>query len=129
MWLFTEAILENRPIKVFNHGDMQRDFTFIDDIVAGVLAAYDRPPSGRTPHRVYNIGNSRSEQLLDMISLLEDCLGRKAERELLPMQEGDIKATFADLTAIERDLGFRPTTPISAGVPRFVDWYRAYHEV
>lgn len=127
MWLFTEAILANRPIKVFNHGDMQRDFTFIDDIVAGVLAAYDHPPSGAAPHRVYNIGNNQPEELLHMIEVLEQCLGKKAERELLPMQTGDVKATYADLTAIERDLGYRPTTPIDVGVPRFVDWYRSYH--
>lgn len=127
MWLFTEAILAERPIKVFNHGDMQRDFTFIDDIVSGILAAYDRAPSGDTPHRVYNIGNNQPEELLHMIELLEQCLGKTAERELLPMQTGDVKATYADLTAIGRDLGYRPTTPIDVGVPRFVEWYLDYH--
>lgn len=127
MWLFTEAILAERPIKVFNHGDMQRDFTFIDDIVSGILAAYDRAPSGDTPHRVYNIGNNQPEELLHMIEVLEQCLGKTAERELLPMQTGDVKATYADLTAIGRDLGYRPTTPIDVGVPRFVEWYLDYH--
>jgi UDP-glucuronate 4-epimerase len=129
LWLFTEAILAGKPIRVFNHGDMQRDFTYIDDIVAGVLAAYDAAPDGKAPHRIYNIGNNRPEELMDLIALLEQSLGIEAEKEMLPMQSGDVKATYADLTAIERDLGFRPTTPITVGVPRFVEWYRDYHGV
>ncbi|HZF42368.1 MAG TPA: GDP-mannose 4,6-dehydratase [Sphingomonadaceae bacterium] len=136
MWLFTKAIFEGRPIQVFNNGDMRRDFTFIDDIVSGVVACLDNPPADNgapkaggssSPHAVYNIGNSRSEELLDMIAILEDACGRKAERRLMPMQAGDVPDTFADISAIERHLGYRPTTTIAQGVPRFVDWYRGYH--
>jgi UDP-glucuronate 4-epimerase len=127
MWLFTSAILEGRPIDVFNGGDMRRDFTYIDDIVTGVIACLDHPPADERPHRVYNIGNSRSESLERMITLVEDACGKPAIRRDRPMQPGDVKDTFADLSAIERDLGFRPTTPIDAGVPRFVEWYRNYH--
>ncbi len=128
---FAKAIAEGRPIDVYNYGDHSRDFTYIDDIVGGVLAALDKPPAddGEAPHRIYNIGNNRSEPLLRLIELLEQALGMQAEKQLEPMQPGDVKATYADLTAIERDLGFRPTTPIDEGVPRFVDWYRAYHQV
>tara|TARA_R110002167_G_scaffold249468_5_gene455661 strand:+ start:946 stop:1920 length:975 start_codon:yes stop_codon:yes gene_type:complete len=131
LWLFTEAILAGRPIRVFNHGDMKRDFTYVDDIVSGVLRAYDTPPKAEEglPHRVYNIGNHRSEPLLKLISVLEDALGRKAERQFEPMQIGDVKETYADLTAIERDLGYAPTTTIETGVPRFVEWYRDYHKL
>lgn len=134
MWLFTEAILKGRPISVFNHGNMKRDFTYIDDIVAGVVASLDNPPmvgedsGARTaPHRVYNIGNNRSEQLLRMIEILEDTLGKKAEKILEPMQPGDVPETFADIKAIQRDLGFSPTTPIEIGIPKFVDWFKSYH--
>lgn len=129
LWLFTEAILAGRPIRVFNHGDMKRDFTFIDDIVDGVLRAYDNPPAEQPgpPHRVYNIGNNRSEPLLKLIEVLENALGKTAERQFEPMQIGDVKETYADLTAIRRDLGYEPTTPIEVGVPRFVEWYRGYH--
>lgn len=140
LWLFTEAILVGRPIKVFNRGDMQRDFTYVDDIVTGILVARDHPPSksddktnntdnNGAPHRVYNIGNNHPEQLLRMIELLEAAIGKKAERILEPMQQGDVKATYADLTAINRDLGFQPTTTIDVGIPRFVDWYRDYHNI
>jgi UDP-glucuronate 4-epimerase len=129
MWLFTSAILEGRPIDVFNGGDMRRDFTYIDDIVAGVIACLDNPPKGTRPHAVYNIGNSRSEALEHMIALVEQACGKQAIRRNKPMQPGDIKETFADLSAIERDLGFRPTTPIDIGVPRFVEWYRDYHSL
>ena len=136
MWLFTKAILEGRPIQVFGEGDMRRDFTYIDDIVSGVVACLDNPPpdDGATkaggsvsPHRLYNIGNSRSENLSEMIALIEQACGHKAQKELLPMQPGDVRDTFADISAIERDLGFAPTTTIAEGVPRFVDWYRGYH--
>jgi UDP-glucuronate 4-epimerase len=115
---------------------MRRDFTFIDDIVSGVVAALDNPPpddgeekagGSRGPHRIYNIGNHRSEELTRMISLIEEACGRKAEKLLLPMQPGDVRDTFADISAIQRDLGFEPTTPIDAGIPRFVAWYRDYH--
>jgi len=132
MWLFTEAILAGKPIKVFNHGNMRRDFTYIDDIVTGVIATADkRPPD--TPetggHRVYNIGNNRPEDLMHMISVLEDALGREAEKTMLPMQPGDVEATYADIEAIRRDYGFEPTTPIEEGIPRFVSWYRDYHRL
>ena len=138
MWLFTKAIFEGRPIQVFNNGDMRRDFTYIDDIVSGVVACLDNPPAddgapkaggSPSPHAVYNIGNSRSEELLHMIEFLEQACGRRAERQLMPMQAGDVPDTFADISAIERDLGYRPTTTIADGVPRFVDWYRGYHGI
>lgn len=135
LWNFTEKVLAGKPIPVFNNGQMHRDFTYIDDIVAGVVACLDRPPAddgaakpgGSTkPHAVYNIGNNRSEKLLRMIEVLEDACGRKAELEMLPMQPGDVTATYADITAIARDTGYAPTTPIEVGVPRFVQWYRNY---
>ena len=138
MWIFTKAILEGRPIPVFNNGDMQRDFTYIDDIVTGVVACLDNPPpddgavkagGSISPHRVYNIGNHRSEQLGHMIDLIEDACGVKAVRDYQPMQPGDVQATYADITAIQRDLGFEPTTAIDVGVPNFVSWYRDYHRV
>jgi UDP-glucuronate 4-epimerase len=136
LWKFTANILAGEPIPVFNHGDMQRDFTYIDDIVSGVVACLDHPPAddgtekpGRShaPHRLYNIGNSRSEPLMKVIGLLEEACGRKAELEMLPMQPGDVHRTFADIGAIVRDLGYAPTTSIEDGVPAFVRWYRAYH--
>jgi UDP-glucuronate 4-epimerase len=123
-FLFTKAILEGRPIPVFNNGDMRRDFTYIDDIVRGVLAALDRPADG---HRVYNLGNNRAEPLLRFIEVIEKAAGQKAIVELKPMQMGDVKETFADIDDATRDLGFRPTTPIDIGIPRFVEWYRAYY--
>jgi UDP-glucuronate 4-epimerase len=136
MWLFTKAILAGEPIHVFGEGDMRRDFTYIDDIVTGVVAALDNPPpddgeakagGSRGPHRVYNIGNHRSEELSRMIELIEQACGRKAEKRLMPMQPGDVRDTYADISAIQNDLGFQPTTSIDEGVPRFVDWYRGYH--
>lgn len=128
MWLFTEAILAGRPIRVFNHGDMSRDFTYVDDIASGVLAVSDSPsPVGNgPPHRVYNIGHNHPEPLLKMIAVLEDALGRRAIRRMEPMQPGDVPATYADISAIARDHGYRPTTPIEVGIPRFVEWYKAY---
>ena len=129
LWLFTDAILHGKPIRVFNHGDMSRDFTFIDDIVSGVVAVTDSPPAddgSNPPHRVYNIGNNKPEQLLRMIDVLEDAIGIKAVRSLEPMQPGDVPATYADITAISRDHGFAPTTPIEVGIPRFVDWFKGY---
>ena len=129
MWRFADAIFAGRPIHVFNHGDMHRDFTYIDDIVAGVIAALDTPASnpGGPPHKLYNIGNHRSEALLDMIAMLEQAIGKKAEKQMEPMQPGDVKETFADISAIQRDLGFQPRTRIEEGVPKFIAWYRDYH--
>lgn len=133
MWLFTKAILAGEPIWVFNNGEMQRDFTYIDDIVTGVVASLDNPPAdggdGVPPYRVYNIGNHKSEPLMRMIELIEDALGRKAEKIMEPMQPGDVAATYADIEAIRRDLGFEPSTPIDVGIPAFIDWYRSYHGV
>lgn len=138
MWIFTRAMFAGEPIPVFNEGRMERDFTYIDDIVAGVLAVHDSPPpddgaekpgGSVAPHRLYNIGNNRSEPLGRVIDLLETATGRPAIRKLLPMQAGDVPRTYADISAIGRDLGFVPTTTIDAGVPRFVDWYRRYHGV
>jgi UDP-glucuronate 4-epimerase len=127
-WLFTAALLEGRPIRVFNQGAMARDFTYIDDAVPAVLAAGQ---VGALPgeHRLYNIGNHRPEQLLDFIAVLERAIGRRALKEMLPMQAGDVAATYADIAPAQRDLGFEPRTPISVGLPRFVEWYRRYHGV
>ncbi|MCR6628860.1 MAG: NAD-dependent epimerase/dehydratase family protein [Magnetospirillum sp.] len=131
-YLFAKAILEGRPITVFNHGDMRRDFTFVDDIVAGVVGVLDNPmadDSGAPPARVYNIGNHRSEKLMDFIGLVEQSLGIKAQYQFEPMQPGDVKETYADISAIQRDVGFAPTTPISVGVPKFIEWFKQYHRV
>jgi UDP-glucuronate 4-epimerase len=131
-WLFAEAILAGKPIRLFNHGEMRRDFTFIDDIVAGVIAALDRPPPDKgdePPARIYNLGNHRSEELRHFVALLEKALGRKAIVELLPMQPGDVPASYADITESQRDLGFEPKTSIDAGIPRFVEWYRKYYRL
>jgi UDP-glucuronate 4-epimerase len=137
-WLFTKAILAGELINLFNHGDMRRDFTYIDDIVAGVIAALYHPPTddgaakagGSTkPHAVYNIGNNRAEQLTDFIAEIEKACGRQAERRMLPMQAGDVPVTYANIDAIARDLGYAPTTPIAVGIPRFVEWYREYHRL
>ena len=138
LWKFTKRILAGETIPVFNNGDMYRDFTFIDDIVSGVVACIDAPPADDgtvkaggsvKPHALYNIGNHRSEKLMDVIAVLESAIGRKAEMEMLPMQPGDVHKTYADIEAIRRDLGYEPTTGVEAGVPAFVDWYRAYHRV
>ena len=129
---FTEAVLRGEPIRVFNHGDMKRDFTYIDDAVAGVLAAVDHPPEARggaAPHVVYNIGNNKPEDLMHFIAVIEAAAGRKADIRMAPMQPGDVKETYADITAIRRDLGFVPSTPIEVGIPRFVEWFRAYHQI
>ena len=135
MWKFTERMLTGRPIEVYNHGEMHRDFTYIDDIVGGVLACLDRPPADDgqqkaggsvKPHALYNIGNHRSEHLMRLIEVLEEACGVKAELNFLPMQAGDVTATYADIEALTRDTGYAPSTPIEVGVPRFVDWYREY---
>lgn len=138
MWIFTKAIFEGTPIKVFNNGAMRRDFTYIDDIVSGVVACLDTPPlddglrkagGSKAPHRLYNIGNNNSEELTHMIALLEAACGREAVKEMHPLQAGDVPETAADISAIAGDLGFAPTTDIAVGVPRFVDWYRHYHKI
>ena len=138
LWNFTNRILTGQPIPVFNHGDMYRDFTYIDDIIAGVVACLDNPPpddglekagGSVKPHRLYNIGNSRSEHLMKVVGLLEEACGQKAEIEFLPMQPGDVHKTYADISAIQADLGYSPTTAIEDGVPEFVRWYRDYHGV
>ncbi len=130
-YLFTRAILAGEPIKVFNEGRMARDFTYIDDIVAGTIAAHDRPPASAcgVPHRLYNLGNHRPERLLDFIAVLEHELGRTARKELLPLQPGDVPESFADIAVSRRDLGFEPKTTIEIGLARFVEWYKRYHNV
>ena len=136
MWIFTKALYAGEPLPLFNRGEMRRDFTYIDDIVRGVIACLDQPPAddgeekaggSTSPHALYNIGNSRSEDLMRVVELLEQETGRTAIGDPLPMQIGDVKETFADISAIERDHGFEPTTTIDEGVPKFVAWYREYH--
>lgn len=138
MWIFTSKILAGQPIPVFNHGRMQRDFTYIDDIVTGILGCLDHPPAddgalkaggSRAPHRLYNIGNNRPEELMHLIAVLEDAIGIKAQIDFQPIQPGDVHATFADISAIARDIGFAPSVGIESGAPRFVQWYRDYHGV
>lgn len=128
-FLFTRAILAGEPIRVFNNGEMWRDFTYVDDIVAGVLAAVARKPSTTPPHAIYNLGNHRSEKLTDFIAVLEKALGRPAQVRFEPMQPGDVARTYADIEASRRDLGFDPKTPIGEGIPRFVAWYRDHYRV
>ncbi|MDE0703901.1 MAG: NAD-dependent epimerase/dehydratase family protein [Rhodospirillaceae bacterium] len=136
-FIFARAILSGAPIPVFNHGDMLRDFTFIDDIVAGTLAALDRTPgmetgsadNGAPPHRLYNLGNNRPEHLMDFIGEIEKACGRKAILDLQPMQPGDVKETCANIDASVRDLAFSPKTTIAEGIPRFVAWFRDYHGI
>ena len=136
MWLFTQSILAGEPIRVFNGGDMQRDFTYIDDVVAGVVACTLKPPlddgapkagGSRAPHAIYNIGNHRAEELGRLIALIEQACGRDAIKIMEPMQPGDVHATYADISAIQRDMDFVPSTSLDVGVPLFVDWYRSYH--
>ena len=129
-YIFTKAIFEGRPIAVYNHGDMRRDFTYIDDIVDGVLRVLARPPAddgSNAPHRLYNIGNNTPEALLRFIGLIEQALGKTAEKILLPIQPGDVPETYADIDDMRRDTGFVPRTAIDEGIPRFVEWYREYH--
>jgi UDP-glucuronate 4-epimerase len=143
MWIFTKAILAGEPIKLFNNGNMRRDFTYVDDVVESVVRLVDRraagnpdfstaspdPGSSSAPWRVYNIGNNKPVELLEVVRLLEEALGKKAKRELLPMQPGDVPATYADVDDLIRDVGFRPATRIAEGIRRFIEWYRAYHRV
>ncbi|MGE3850540.1 MAG: NAD-dependent epimerase/dehydratase family protein [Planctomycetota bacterium] len=127
MWIFTEKILAGEPIPVFNHGKMRRDFTYIDDIVQGVLASIDRP--GLAPYEVFNLGNHRCEELMDVVGLLATALGREPEVRMMEMQPGDVPATWADIEREREVLGFSPETPVSDGVPRFVEWYRAHPDL
>jgi UDP-glucuronate 4-epimerase len=143
LFLFTKAILEDRPIDVYNHGHMQRDFTYIDDIVEGVIRVADRVPSGnpewssdkpdpgtsRAPYKIYNIGNHQPVELAHFIKVIEDSLGKTAKKNMLPMQPGDVPATYADVDDLMRDVGFRPSTTIEDGIARFVAWYREYYRV
>lgn len=143
LFLFTRAILEGRPIEVFNHGKMRRDFTYVDDIVQGVVRISDRPAAAApgwsgdapdpatssAPYRLYNIGNNEPTELMAMIEALERSLGRRAEKVMVPMQMGDVPATYADVDDLVRDAGFHPGTPIEVGVQRFVDWYREFYGV
>ncbi len=138
MWIFTRKILAGEPIDIYNHGQMKRDFTYIDDIVAGVIASLDNPPADDglakaggsvSPHRLYNIGNHRSEELMHLVTLIEDACGKSAIKNFMPLQAGDVPETFADIDAIQQDLGYQPATRIDVGVPRFVDWYKDYHKI
>jgi UDP-glucuronate 4-epimerase len=143
MWIFAKAIAAGEPIKLFNHGKMQRDFTYVDDVVESIERLVDRPPAGNpdysgdapdpgsssAPWRVYNIGNNNPVELLDVVALLEKSIGKKAIRELAPMQPGDVPATYANVDDLMRDVDFRPSTPIADGIARFIDWYRAYHRL
>lgn len=143
LFLFTKAILSGKPIDVFNNGKMSRDFTYIDDIAEAVVRVSDRIPSGnpdwqgaspdpgtsKAPYKIYNIGNHQPTELMHLIETLEKCLGKTAEKHFLPMQPGDVPATYADVEDLMRDVGFKPATPIETGVRRFVDWYRDYYHV
>ena len=143
LFLFTRNILARKPIDVFNHGNHRRDFTYVDDIVEGVVRVLDQPASpdpewngdrpdpatSSAPHRIYNIGNNNIVELGRYIEVLEECLGRKAEKNLLPLQPGDVPDTYADVDALVNDFGYRPNTSIEVGVRRFVDWYKAYYQV
>ena len=140
MWIFAKAIMAGEPIKLFNNGNMRRDFTYVDDVVESVVRLVDRlpvgnqkfstalpdPGSSNAPWRVYNIGNNKPVELLEVVRLLEEAIGKKARRELLPMQPGDVPATYADVDDLMREVGFRPDTPIAQGITQFVAWYRGW---
>jgi len=128
-YLFADAILAGRPIKVYNHGRMARDFTYIEDIVAGIIAARDCPPAGASLHRIYNLGNNRPEPLLHFIEVLEQALGCRAQKEMMPLQAGDVPESYADIASAQKDLGFEPKTSIEVGIPRFIAWYKDYHHL
>jgi UDP-glucuronate 4-epimerase len=125
--LFARAIMEGRPLPVFNHGAMQRDFTYVDDVVEGTLRVLDRPPSGQPPYRIFNIGNHQPVPLLDYIAAMERVLGRKAQLDMKPMQPGDVVATYADTRALAEAVGFAPSTPLEEGLRRFAEWFKRYH--
>ena len=127
-WLFTEAILRGEPIKVFNHGRLQRDFTYIDDIVEGILRVLARPPQGELPHALYNIGNHQPVELMQFIATIEQALGQEAKKIYLPMQDGDVPVTYADTQKLRDAVGFSPDTALADGMRCFVEWYREYHQ-
>jgi UDP-glucuronate 4-epimerase len=143
LFLFTQAILENKPIKVFNHGKMQRDFTYIDDIIEGVVRVMGRlpevnpkwsgdapdPGTSSAPYKVYNIGNNNPVELTKFIEVIEDVLGKKAKKELMDIQPGDVTATYADVDDLMKDVGFKPATPIEDGVARFVEWFQGFYGI
>ncbi len=143
MWIFAKAIIAGESIKLFNDGNMRRDFTYIDDVVESVVRLVDRPPTGNlnfsgarpdpgsssSSWRVYNIGNNKPVELLEVVRLLEEAIGKKAKRELLPMQPGDVPATYADVDDLMREVDFKPSTAIADGILLFVDWYRSYHRL
>jgi UDP-glucuronate 4-epimerase len=143
MWLFAKAIIAGEPIKLFNCGDMRRDFTYVDDIVESIGRLIERAPasdptwsgeapdpgSSSAPWRVYNIGNNNPVELLEVVRLIEESIGVKAKRELLPMQPGDVPATYADIDDLMREVDFRPATPVGEGIKRFIAWFRDYHRL
>ncbi len=126
-WIFTQALFERQPLTVYNHGDLRRDFTWIDDIIAGILAALGKPPATSPPHTIYNLGNHRSESIMHLIHVLEEATGISADIRLAPLQPGDVRETCADIRDSRRDLGYEPSTSIDEGMPRFVDWFQDYH--
>lgn len=128
LFIFTKNISEGKPISVFNNGDMKRDFTYVDDIVKGIIGTLDKPPNSEVPHRVLNIGNNRSQNLMDFVHLIEDTLGKKADIEFKDMQPGDVKETYADIEEIKNLTGFEPSTPIDIGIPKFISWYRDFYK-
>lgn len=132
-WKFTELMLAGKPIDVYNHGQMKRDFTYIDDVIEGVVRVLDRVPEpqgpNHAPNKLYNIGNNQPVELMHMIAALERCIGKTAEKNMLPMQPGDVPMTYADVDDLMADVGFRPDTPIEVGLQRFVDWYRDYYQI
>jgi UDP-glucuronate 4-epimerase len=141
MWIFAKAILAGEPIRLFNNGKMMRDFTYIDDVVESVVRLVDRAPAGNpafstaspdpasssAPWRLFNIGNNKPVELFEVVRLLEETIGKKAKCELVPIQPGDVPATYANVDDLMREVGFQPSTPIVEGIARFVAWYRAYH--
>jgi len=144
LFLFTKAILAGRPINVFNHGDMERDFTYVDDVVEGIVRLLDKAPKpdpgwvgtapavpveSSAPFRVFNIGNHTPVQLMEMIGIVEKCLGQEAEKNFMPMQPGDVRSTSADVSGLLETVGWQPSTPLEVGIERFIEWYRAYFEV
>jgi UDP-glucuronate 4-epimerase len=142
MFIFAKAILAGEPIQMFNHGKMRRDFTYIDDVAEAVVRLIGRPPQGepnwdgnrpdpassKAPWKVYNIGNNNPEELTHVVALLEKEFGKSAKKEMLPIQPGDVEATYADITALEREIGFKPATKIEDGIARFAKWYREFHK-